>query len=170
VSGAEANYSMTLRFDLFSDYSKAVKVLAYVNNVNTQSCYELLGVFCQSLEKMLGSTAVNDSLGVKLGIDIDIEGLWPIKEELFAAVLNESFVDEFKPALEQLNSFGLFDRQIDAKQFLQVYDKIQQQTGLEHTDINNADYIELFKMKSLFRPKLTNSVARASPLKFNRWQ
>ena len=149
VSGAQDNYSTTLMFDLFSDLKAAEDVLVYVNQTNSQNRYELLGVYCPSLENALGSVDVNDSLGVKLGIDIDIEGLWPIKEELFAAVLNDSIVDNFKPCFDQLNSFGLFDHLDDAKQFLRMYDEIQQQAGLEPTDTSTADYIELYKMKQI---------------------
>jgi len=144
VNFAQANYSLSLRYDMFFERSSALDVLNYLNMLSDQKVYEIIAIYSKFLCEF--NPPFEDEMLEKLGVDIDDDGLWPIKEALFASQLNGSIKKILTPFFKLLNQNGLFNNLREAKNFVSTYDINQDLEGLENLNSLNADYLYLYKL------------------------
>jgi len=145
VNLAEDNYHLSIRYDMFFDRNAALDVLNYLNTLASENKYEIVAVFSKFLCEF--NSPFEDEKLEELGVDVDEDGLWPIKEELFASHLSGSIKTVFIPFFQLLNTSGLFNNLQDAKDFVSTYDVNQDLEGLESLDSLNVDYLYLYKLK-----------------------
>ena len=132
---AEDTYSQNLMYSLFSSSEEAKTVLDWVNDSEDEFSYSLLEIY--SNKKPDNTTMKHDGF---IGVDIDCNGHYPIKEELFASKLASSMQFEFEEFFELLNKNGLFDSYLDAKKFMDCYLRIQMDKNIEKLSEDEISY------------------------------
>lgn len=139
---AEETYSQNLMYSLFSSREEAKTVLDWVNNSEDEFSYSLLKIYS---DKTPDSTVMKHSGFI--GVDIDCNGHYPIKEELFASKLASSMQVEFDEFFELLNKNGLFDSYLDAKRFMDCYLRIQMNKTIEKVSEVEISYSFIHDVK-----------------------
>lgn len=145
VNVATENYSLNLMYDIFFERKSVVDVLNYLNSSGHNPKYEIIAIYSEILSNF--SNTFEDEKIEFLGIDVDENGLWPIKEELFASQISNSIKPVFTPYFKLLNKNGLFNNINDAKEFISEYDSCQESESLEDLDSLEVDYLHLYRFK-----------------------
>ncbi len=141
VEDAELFFSRTLRFKMFNNFCDATKVLNYIKNSQHDYDYEIIGIYSKDLNEI--TEEIEDDNVKFLGFDIDCNGLFIIKEELFASNICETMPNKFVQFSEKLNEHGLFSSHDEAKLFFQVYKENQKLYELEGLNGATPDYISI---------------------------
>ncbi|ACA85748.1 hypothetical protein [Shewanella woodyi] len=139
---AEETYSQNLMYSLFSSIEEAKTVLDWVNDSEDEFSFSLLKVYS---DKKPDSTAMKHAEFI--GVDIDCNGHYPIKEELFASKIASSMQFEFEAFFELLNKNGLFDSYLDAKKFMDCYLRIQMDKNIEKLSEDEISYSFIHEVK-----------------------
>ncbi|MCE9793832.1 MULTISPECIES: hypothetical protein [Shewanella] len=140
---AEDSYSQNLMYRLFQTREKAKLVLDWLNENDDDFSYETIEVY--SVKKADEITVKEDGF---IGIDIDCNGHYPIKEELFASKIDNSIQVEFEEFFTLLNRNGLFNSAEDAKNFIDCYLRIQSHRNIEKVSEDEILYSFIYKPNS----------------------
>jgi hypothetical protein len=140
------NYSTSLMYSIFLKRKDAEDILL---NIANRECFEILGVFSERLNNLFGSSIYTENDFMFLGVDIDIDGLFPVKEELFAANMEGELEVYFEKDFKNLNEFGIFKSTIEAKRFVDNYHHIQDTNRLENIDKDDVELV------SIYRPEIS---------------
>ncbi len=147
VENAELFFSQTLRFKMFNNFLDATKVLNYIKNSQHDYDYEIIGIYSKNLSEI--TEEIEDDNVKFLGIDIDCDGLFIIKEELFASNICAAMLNEFVQFFSKINEHGLFPSYDEAKLFYQAYKENQKLDALEDLNVATPDYISIGARENL---------------------
>lgn len=143
VRFANEYYQTKLTYKMFLCRESALRVLKYLNDdIDDGYEYELIGI---SQKIQLDLSMREAELDGLLGIDIDYEGLYPIKELLFASKIQERNFSIIETFYSMLNQNGLFSTFEEAKEFVLAYIKEQTSCGFEKMILNDTKFISIYK-------------------------
>lgn len=138
---AQDAYSQNLMYSLFQKRDEAIQVLDWINDNDPEFSYDLLKI---NNDNNLDSTR-EEARGF-MGIDIDCNGHYPIKEELFAAQIASVLQHKFEDSFNALNENGLFDSFEEAKRFVDCYSNIQEMANIEKILLENISYSYIYQI------------------------
>jgi len=122
-------------YSLFDSFEEAKTVLDWVNKSEDEFSYSLLEIYS---DKKPGNTSMKKSGFIE--VDIDCNGHYPIKEELFASKIASSLQPEFEEFFALLNENGLFESFMDAKKFMDCYLRVQGDGNIEKISENEISF------------------------------
>jgi len=139
---AKDEHSRNLTYASIDSLQSARSVVSWLNRDEGDLTYEVVKIIVNRWDEKL-STVVSDSSF--LGIDIDANGIYPIKEELFAAQIASIGEPEFEEYFQLLNKHGLFESYENASRFVNSYLHIQNEKELEILQKDEICYCYLFR-------------------------
>ena len=122
-------------YSLFDSFEEAKTVLDWVNKSEDEFSYSLLEIYS---DKKPDNTSMKKAGFI--GVDIDCNGHYPIKEELFASKIASSLQPEFEEFFALLNENGLFESFMDAKKFMDCYLRVQGDGNIEKISENEISF------------------------------
>ena len=132
---AEDTCSQNLMYSLFDSIEEAKTVLDWVNKSEDEFSYSLLEIYS---DKKPDNTSMKKAGFI--GVDIDCNGHYPIKEELFASKIASSLQPEFEEFFALLNENGLFESFMDAKKCMDCYLRVQGDGNIEKISENEISF------------------------------
>lgn len=142
VERAIDNYSECLMYSIFLSFDEATSVL---NSIKDSERFEILAVQSDKLISVFGEKDFLESDLEFIGVDIDADGVFPIKEELFASNVIGELPKAFEEGVLKLNKFGIYNTKEDAKDFVQKYIAIQDEVGLELIELTEVELVSLYR-------------------------
>ena len=122
-------------YSLFDSFEEAKTVLDWVNKSEDEFSYSLLEIYS---DKKPDNTSMKKAGFI--GVDIDCNGHYPIKEELFASKIASSLQPEFEEFFALLNENGLFESFMDAKKCMDCYLRVQGDGNIEKISENEISF------------------------------
>ena len=141
VNKAEDCYSHNLQYGFFEESESALMVSNWLNSSDDINTYEVIELRVYRQNESLPSIVSDNSF---LGVDIDCDGCYPIKEELFAAQITSNQQPEFNMFFHLLNDNGLFNSHEDAAKYVDCYLSIQSERNIEHLQKSDISYCYIF--------------------------
>ena len=139
---AEDDYSRNLTYARIDSLQSATRVVNWLNRNEGEITYEVVKIIVNKWDEKPIPIVLDSSF---LGIDIDADGIYPIKEELFAAQIASTGEPEFDEYFQLLNKYGLFQSYENASRFVNSYLHIQSAKGLEILQNDEICYCYLFR-------------------------
>ncbi len=141
VARAEDYYSENLKYGFFDNLQSALYVTSWLNSGGGELSYEVVRVVVHRWDEQPPAIGSDSHF---LGVDIDCDGCYPIKEELFAAQIASTQQSEFDDHFRLLNNGGLFSSLEEAINFVNCYLHIQNENNLEKIQMYEVYYCHLF--------------------------
>lgn len=142
VERAIDNYSECLMYSIFLRLDEVSCVL---NNLKESEHLEIIAVHSEKLAAVFGEKDYLENEFEFIGVDVDVDGVYPIKEELFASNMIGDLAKGFQNSVQKLNKFGIFDSIEDASEYLDSYLAIQDEANLEMIEKNQVEWISLYR-------------------------